>query len=89
MHDHVHLHDQIVYINMHFRYRLLTAYLYVFILFMQRFEALRLETRNPDIIQSTKLGQGSFGVVVKCVVPDHLEFVKKKVSTLILFITET
>lgn len=57
---------------------------------MQSFEALRLETRKPDIIQSTKLGQGSFGVVVKCVVPDlDLEFVKKKVSTLILFITET
>lgn len=59
------------------------------VFFMQSFEALRLETRKPDIIQSTKLGQGSFGVVVKCVVPDHLEFVKKKVSTLILFITET
>lgn len=56
---------------------------------MQSFEALRLETRKPDIIQSTKLGQGSFGVVVKCVGADHLEFVKKKVSTLILFITET
>lgn len=89
MHDHVHLHDQILYKNMHFRYQLLTAY-YVGFFFMQSFEALRLETRKPDIIQSTKLGQGSFGVVVKCVVPDlDLEFVKKKVSTLILFITET
>lgn len=29
MHDHVHLHDQILYKNMHFRYQLLTAY-YVF-----------------------------------------------------------
>lgn len=88
MHDHVHLHDQILYKNMHFRYQLLTAY-YVGFFFMQSFEALRLETRKPDIIQSTKLGQGSFGVVVKCVGLDHLEFVKKKVSTLILFITET
>lgn len=88
MHDHVHLHDQILYKNMHFRYQLLTAY-YVGFFFMQSFEALRLETRKPDIIQSTKLGQGSFGDVVKCVGPDHLEFVKKKVSTLILFITET
>lgn len=56
---------------------------------MQSFEALRLATQNPDIFQSTKLGQGSFGVVVKCVGLDHLEFVKKKVSTLILFIIET
>lgn len=88
MHDHVHLHDQILYKNMHFRYQLLTAY-YVGFFFMQSFEALRLETRKPDIIQSTKLGQGSFGVVVKCVGADYLEFVKKKVSTLILFITET
>lgn len=44
------------------------------------FEALRLETQNPDIIQSTKLGQGSFGVVVKCVGPNLLVFVKKKVT---------
>lgn len=46
----------------------------------KRFEALRLETQNPDIIQSTKLGQGSFGVVVKCVGPNLVVFVKKKVT---------
>lgn len=72
---------------MHFRYQLLTAYYVDF--FMQSFEALRLATQNPDIFQSTKLGQGSFGVVFKCVGPNHLVFVKKKVSTLILFIIET
>lgn len=45
----------------------------------KRFEALRLEAQNPSIIQSTPLGQGSFGVVVKCEGPDCLVFVKKKV----------
>lgn len=46
----------------------------------RRFEARRLENQNPNIIRSTQLGQGSFGVVVKCVGPDNFVFVKKKVT---------
>lgn len=55
----------------------------LYICFIQRFEARRLENQNPNIIRSTQLGQGSFGVVVKCVGPDNFVFVKKKVNTFI------
>lgn len=53
------------------------------ICFFQRFEALRLENQNPSIIHTTQLGQGSFGVAIKCEGPDSQVYVKKKVNIFI------